>query len=152
MLDYYNVIRNTTPNETLIIEYPEEGDYEEIVNIIVNSISDYINRKNTYIVKSGDSLYQIAKKYNTSVDEIKKINNLTTNSLSIGQVIKLPNQNSNNSEENIEKDYQTYIVKSGDSLYQIAKKYNTSVDEIKRLNNLTTNLLSIGQILKIPNE
>ena len=46
--------------------------------------------------------------------------------------------------------YIIYTVKSGDSLYQIAKKNNTTVNDIKTLNNLTSNLLSIGQELKIP--
>lgn len=95
----------------------------------------------TYTVKSGDSLYSIARKYNTTVDNIKKINNLTSNLLSIGQVLKIPNN---------EENYITYTVKSGDSLYSIARKYNTTVDNIKKLNNLTSNLLSINQVLKIP--
>ena len=44
----------------------------------------------------------------------------------------------------------TYTVVKGDTLYSIANKYNVTVDEIKKLNNLTTNNLSINQILKIP--
>ena len=46
--------------------------------------------------------------------------------------------------------YISYIVVSGDTLYSIARKYNTTVDTIKSLNNLTNNILSIGQVLKIP--
>jgi len=99
---------------------------------------------NTYTVKSGDSLWSIANKYNTSVDEIKKLNNLTSNNLSIGQVLKLPSQNTSNT------DIVTYTVKSGDSLWNIAGRYNTTVDEIKSLNNLTNNNLSIGQVLTLP--
>ena len=95
----------------------------------------------TYTVVSGDSLYSIARKYNTTVDAIKNLNNLTTNTLSIGQKINIPTQTQANN---------TYTVKSGDSLYSIAKKYNTSVNELKILNNLDSNLLSIGQVLKIP--
>jgi len=146
MLDYYNIIRNTKPNETIIIEYLEKNNNQEIIDIIVDTISDYINKANTYTVKSGDSLYQIAKKYNVTVDELKELNNLTTNLLSIGQELKIPNIISNEKNET----YKTYIVKSGDSLYQIAKKYNVTVDELKELNNLTTNLLSINQQIKIP--
>ena len=95
-----------------------------------------------YTVKSGDSLYQIAKRYNTTVDEIKSLNNLTSNNLSIGQILKIPTSNQTDSSI-------TYTVKSGDNLYKIANKYNTTVDAIKSKNNLTSNNLSIGQILKI---
>ena len=96
----------------------------------------------TYTVKSGDSLYAIAKKYNTTVDTLKSLNNLTSNTLSIGQVLKLPGSSATSTD--------TYTVKSGDTLYAIANKYNTTVDALKSLNNLTSNTLSIGQALKIP--
>ena len=93
-----------------------------------------------YVVKKGDTLYSIARKYNTSVDNLKSINNITTDSLAIGQIIKLPSTN------NVASD--TYIVKKGDSLYSIARSYN--VDKLKEINNLTSNALAIGQVLKIP--
>lgn len=96
----------------------------------------------TYTVKKGDSLYVIANKYNTSVSAIQNLNNLTNTNLSIGQVLKIPTNSSNNT-------INTYIVKSGDSLWSIAKKLNTTVDSIKRKNNLSSNKLSIGQKLNI---
>jgi len=96
-----------------------------------------------YTVKKGDSLYNIAKSYNTSVDTIKRLNNLTSNTLSIGQVLKIPAGSSNGSSGT------TYTVKSGESLYSIAKKFNTTVDSIKKKNNLKSNLLSVGQKLII---
>lgn len=110
-----------------------------------------------YIVKSGDTLYSIAKKYNMSVDNLKKINNLSNNNLSIGQPIKVLIQEGNAipigsscyGEGFNEPSYVTYVVRSGDSLYVIAKRYGVSVDSIKKLNNLSSNNLSIGQILKI---
>ncbi len=95
-----------------------------------------------YVVKKGDTLYSIARKYNTSVDNLKSINNIITDSLAIGQIIKLP------STSNVASD--TYIVKKGDSLYSIARTYNTSVDKLKEINNLTSNALAIGQVLKLP--
>ena len=146
-LDYYSVIRNTIPNETIIIEYIENSNYEEIIDIIATTLSNYINKKNTYIVKKGDSLYQIAKKYNTTPDELKKLNNLTNNIISIGQELKVPTPESTSKEE--EKN-NVYTVKKGDSLYQLAKKYNTTVEELKKINNLTSNTLSIGQKLNLP--
>lgn len=100
-----------------------------------------------YVVKSGDTLYSIAKNYNATVDNIKNFNKLTNNSLSIGQVLKIP---VSVDQEIVVKPYIEYIVKSGDNLYAIARKYNTTQQEIMNLNNLTSNLLSIGQILKVP--
>ena len=93
-----------------------------------------------YTVKSGDSLYKIANKYNTTVSSIINLNNLASTNLSINQKLKIPNNASS---------ITTYTVKKGDSLYSIAKKYNTTVDAIKNNNNLSTNTLSIGQVLKI---
>ncbi len=71
------------------------------------------------------------------------LNGLNNTNLSIGQKLKIP---SNNSDESLT----TYIVKSGDSLWSIAQKYNTTVDDIIKVNNLKSTLLSIGQTLLIP--
>lgn len=92
-----------------------------------------------YTVKKGDSLYAIAREYNTTVDELKQLNNLTSNNLSIGQLLQLPTATRN-----------TYTVKPGDTLYQIASQNNTTVQAIKDLNSLTSNTISIGQILRLP--
>lgn len=99
-----------------------------------------------YTVKSGDSLWSIAKKFNTTVDILKEINNLSNNLLSVGQNLFVPYS----SVEETVPNYFDYIVKKGDSLYALAGRYYTTVDELKKLNNLSTNALSIGQILKIP--
>lgn len=97
---------------------------------------------NEYVVKKGDTLYGIANKYNVSVDNLKSYNNLSTDSLSIGQKIKIPDNKVNSNE---------YVVKSGDSLYSISRKYGVSVDELMSVNNLKSTVLSVGQVLKIPN-
>lgn len=97
-----------------------------------------------YTIKKGDTLYSIANKYDTNVQELKNYNNLTSNTLSIGQIIKIPVSNNNNST------YEEYIVKSGDSLYSISKRFGYTVQELMNYNNLKSNLLSIGQIIKIP--
>ena len=114
---------------------------------IPSSSTDTDNNQNTtYTVSSGDSLYSIARRFNTTVDDIKRLNNLTSNNLSIGQVLKIPSSSTDTGNNQST----TYTVSSGDSLYSIARRFNTTVDEIKRLNNLTNNNLSIGQILRIP--
>lgn len=95
-----------------------------------------------YVVQAGDSLWLIAQKYNTTVQALKSRNGLTSDILSIGQVLIIPaSQNTSTIQ---------YTVKSGDSLWLIAQKYNTTVDAIKQLNGLASNLLNVGQILKIP--
>ena len=119
----------------------------QIIKIPTSTTSIDTNYNNYTVVK-GDSLYSIANKFKTTVNEIKDLNNLTSNTLAIGQVLKIPSTNITPSNF---PSYQTYIVKSGDSLYQIARRYNTTVDNIKSLNNLNTNNLAIGQTLKIPN-
>lgn len=106
---------------------------------------DTIVEEGVYTVKSGDTLYSIAQKYNTTIDDIMKLNNLTTSVLSLGQKLKIPQVLEPSGGID-------YVVKSGDNLYLIAQKYNTTVNEIKSLNNLSSNLLSVGQTLKIPNQ
>lgn len=100
----------------------------------------------TYTVVAGDSLWVIARRFGTTVDAIKRLNNLTSDLLQIGQKLLIPVSN----ESTPPKNYITYTVISGDSLWNLARRFNTNVDAIKKLNNLTSDRLSIGQILKIP--
>lgn len=100
----------------------------------------------TYVVGSGDSLYSIARKYNSSVDEIKRYNNLTNDNLFIGQKLNVPVWNMN---EDVSNNYISYIVEKGDNLYSIARRFGTSIDRIKKDNNLTNELLSVGDVLLI---
>lgn len=112
------------------------------LNLPTSTIND---NNNVYIIQPGDTLYKIAAQNNTTVDKIKQLNDLSNNNLSIGQVLKIP------STEYIESPTTTitYIVEPGDTLYSIAREYNTTVNNLKQLNNLTTNLLSVGQTLII---
>ncbi len=160
--DYYYILRETGNTEPILIEYgfiDNEKDATKLKNNItdyaegvVKAIAEYTGYPYTkeeaiesqYIVQKGDTLYSISKKFNIPVSDIKNINGLTSDNLSIGQVLFLDNQN-----EPIE-DLSTYIVKKGDTLYSIAIQNNLTVEELKKINNLTNNTLSIGQQLKIP--
>lgn len=95
-----------------------------------------------YTVRAGDSLWLIANKYGTTVEAIKRLNGLTSDLLNIGQVLKIP------SDQNMP--YIEYTVRPGDTLWILARRYETTVDAIKRLNGLTSDLLNVGQMLRIP--
>ena len=110
--------------------------------LVIPSISVSPEVSDTYIVQKGDSLWSIANKFNMTVSELKNLNNLTNNLLSIGQVLKIKDSSNNGKT--------TYTVQKGDSLWVIANKYGITTEELKSYNNLISNLLSIGQILKIP--
>ncbi len=96
----------------------------------------------TYVVRAGDSLWLIAQRYNTTVDAIKRLNGLTSDLINVGQVLKIPSSQ--------EASYIEYTVRPGDTLWLLSRRYNTTVDAIKKASGLTSDLLSIGQILKIP--
>ena len=100
------------------------------------------NKKdNVYIVKKGDTLYKIAQNYDIDVNDIIKQNNLTSTTLSVGQILEIPTTKT--------EPLNSYIVKKGDTLYKIARENNTTVDTIKSLNNFTNTNLFVGQKLKL---
>lgn len=99
------------------------------------------NSNQYYTVQAGDTLWSIANRYGLSVDELKNLNNLTSNTISIGQQLIVSGST---------PQYTTYIVKAGDTLWGIANRYGVTVDRLIQINNLSSNILSIGQQLIIP--
>ena len=93
----------------------------------------------TYVVQPGDSLWIIAQRYGTTVDAIKRLNGLSGDMLNIGQVLKIPAGQA--------PGYIEYTVRAGDTLWLLSRRYNTTVDAIKQLNGLSSDMLSIGQVL-----
>lgn len=91
-----------------------------------------------YTVEKGDSLWLISQRFGITVPQLIDINNLQNLTIYIGQKLLVPNNG---------QDSNYYIVQSGDTLWSIANKNNISVDELKEKNNLTSNLLSVGQQL-----
>ena len=97
-------------------------------------------------MQKGDSLWSISRKYNVNVNDIKLANNLTNDILTIGQILTIPSIR--NSEDYLESNL--YVVQKGDSLWSIANEFKVSINEIRMINNLSTDILNIGQTLIIP--
>lgn len=97
----------------------------------------------SYTVKSGDALSLIARQFNMTVDELKQLNNLTSDTIYVGQVLKVK------STDQTVTQGQTYTVQAGDSLYGIANRFNTTVSNIKNLNNLVSDVIYVGRTLTV---
>ncbi len=118
---------------------------------VTESIEDEVNMV-SYKVRKGDSLWKIAKKHNVSLNAILEENNLTKDSIiNVGQLISIPKYRSEVTESTKPlNDGIIHNVIKGESLSKISKRYNTSVKDIKRANNLLNDLIKTGQKLVIP--
>ncbi len=146
----------------LLIGFAQSGN-SQVVNAGTNSSAvesnipktDTLRTKGTYIVKKGENLYRIARDFNMTVGELKELNPgvdvlrpgmklkvIRTN------IIQAKNAEANTQQEDLIKT--KHVVQKGESLYSIAKKYNTKVSVIRELNELVGNDLKLGQELWVP--
>jgi len=107
------------------------------------------NSSNIYRVKKGDSLGKIASRFGTSINNLKKINNLKRNTIYVNQKLKVSGSKVHKSSYASTQSSSKYKVRKGDSLGKIAAKYNVTISSIKSLNKLKNNNIYAGQILKI---
>ena len=101
----------------------------------------------THTVQAGDTLWLLAQRFGTTVEAIKALNNLTSDILQIGQQLRIP---SGGTVPEPPPSYITHTVQAGDTLWLLAQRFGTTVEAIKALNNLTSDVLQIGQQLRIP--
>ena len=103
----------------------------------------------TYTVKAGDSLWGISQTYGTTVNNLKQINNLSSNVIYVGQVLKLKQQSNSTSNQTPQSTTDTYTVQSDDTLWGIANTHDTTVNNLKQINDLTSDTIYVGQVLKL---
>ena len=99
-------------------------------------------------MRNGDTLGEIAERYGVRLHSLKRENNIKGTNIRVGQVLKIPTKvyaKSSSGKSNLI----SYNVKSGDNLWDIARKHNTTVSKIKKWNNLKSNRLDRGDVLKI---
>ena len=116
--------------------------YDTYLGILENTPSAPDSGTIEYTVQPGDTLWLLSRRFGTTVDAIKALNNLTSDMLYIGQKLLIPADGATPSF--------SYTVQPGDTLWLLSRRFNTTVDAIKALNGLTSDLLSIGQVLQIP--
>lgn len=115
-----------------------------VVFFCVATISnDIIARASYHTVRKGDTLSEISRKYKVTVKNLKKWNNLRSNTIVLGQKLRLRNFSRRARTQNF------YRVRSGNTLSQIAQKYRIKVRELKKLNKLTSNTIFVGQKLRV---
>ena len=122
----------------------------------LNEVSEVVPSKaeiklSSYKVQKGETLYAISKKVGLTVEELRKINQLNTNNIYIGQVLKVKEtaKLTNAEVPSQEVDLSSYEVSNGDTLSSISRRFGMTVDEIKLLNGLTSNIIFIGKELNL---
>ncbi|CAM4023947.1 LysM peptidoglycan-binding domain-containing protein [Mesobacillus thioparans] len=103
----------------------------------------------TYIVKSGDTLWGISKSYGMSISGLKSLNGLTSDVIHPGQKLKVSGSAAVTSSAAPASTASTYTVRSGDNLSTIAARHNVSLSQLMSINNLKSDLIFPGQVLKI---
>ncbi len=129
------------PGQRLTIKTSNSGEFDNTNN------TERIN----YVVQRGDTLWGIARRFNTTINEVASINNIQNPNLIFPgeNLIIVTNSNFNLLGETNQVNY---TVQRGNTLSEIAERFNTSIGEIVRLNNIQNpNLIFVGQRLRIPN-
>ena len=115
-----------------------------------------IGEEKVHVVKQGETLYGIARKYQVTMDKLTQRNRLDQiGAISIGQRLIIPSENdqidSSEAAKDVSKDeFDWYQVKQGDTLYMIAREHGTTINELMKVNKKSDFSLSIGDQLKVP--
>src|SRR3972149_10972650 len=116
-------------------------------------VSPSVNETSNYVVKKGDTLSTIASRYRVSVMDLKNANSMKGDKVTVGMRLIISNSNLSKNVESktpVISDNNKHVVKKGDSISSIAKRYGVSQVELKRANNIKGNIIESGQLLRVP--
>ncbi|AEH44801.1 Lytic transglycosylase catalytic [Thermodesulfatator indicus DSM 15286] len=156
LADYNPELRYKITPANYVLKVPKGKGPQLVALLEKGSIKPWVPRKTYYVyyrLRRGETLSHLARRYKTSVVAIMRINGISNpRRLRAGQRLKIPvgKKYVAYSSKRKKQKVITYIVKRGDSLWVIARKFKTSTKSIMRINNLKTHRLQVGQILKIP--
>ena len=146
--------------QEIIVEKPVE--IAQHVSTVKPNVAVAEKEETTYKVTKGETLSSIARKFDTTQDELISLNQLASNKILAGQELKVavqktavassavPAAASGTEQPASINEPVSHKVAAGESLFSISKLYNISIDELKAHNNLSTNKLQQGQTLQIP--
>ena len=166
------LVHEPKPIKTMVVEKEAVADSQSGNSKVYKEekVITYKNVTKNYKVKSGDNLGEISSKYDVSVADIKKWNNLKGSTISVGQNIKInsnervvttikkeikseniavADKNQIHKSDSLSVNTKYYVVQKGDNLSTIAKKNSMTVEELKALNNLESNTINLESKLKI---
>lgn len=110
----------------------------------------YAGAYERYVVQKGDTLSEIAQRSNISVAQLRAVNTLRGNLINVGQKLRIPTGAASSASGEVVATYETtHRVNRGDTLWRIANRYGTSVQQLRRVNGTDSDVLQVGQILKI---
>jgi membrane-bound lytic murein transglycosylase D len=145
----------TPAHEPYSITLPLEAAQQFSTNLVSVSVGDYV-RTRPYRVQSGDTLSEIAARTGASVSELMMLNGMQNSRIVAGKTLRVPSTSENISQQlaNMELGNEygetiRYRVRSGDSLWKIARRFNTTVNSLRKLNS-TSNLIRPGDWLTVP--
>ncbi len=150
----YGISKRYNVSITQILEYNKEAD----AGLDVGQILRVPNvprmaaqtSKDVHVVRPGETLFSISRSYNISVDELKSLNGITENAISVGQQLNVKSKVVVASEPVVGTTMISYhSVAPKETLYSISREYGISVQQIKEWNNLTGSNLEIGQLIRV---
>lgn len=146
-----NGLKSNSLSAGMILKIPSEEKEEEAIEVTEAKTEKIPTpKKGEHLVEVGETLYGISRKYDVSVEAIKAENDLKSNSLSAGMILKIPSEEKETEPKEVEKAEPVYhTVEPGETLYRISRAYETDVDQVKKWNDLKSNEISVGQKLRV---